>query len=84
MTLLASIVQLLYVIFVILILGRVILSFVNMDYYHPVRRTIYNLTDPILEPIRRILPPASGLDFSPMVALLLAYLLRTILLSIIL
>jgi YggT family protein len=65
-------------------IGRVILSFINLDYYHPVRRTVYNLTEPILEPIRRILPPASGLDFSPMVALLLAYLIRTVLLSILL
>ena len=84
MTFLVSIIQLLYIIFWVLILARFILSFVNLDYYHPVRRLVYNLTEPILEPIRRILPPSSGLDFSPMIALLLAYAIRAILFSILL
>lgn len=84
MTFLASIIQLLYILFWILILARFILSFVNLDYYHPVRRTVYSLTEPILAPIRRILPPASGLDFSPMIALLIAYAIRMLLFSILL
>jgi len=31
---------------------------------------LYQATEPILAPIRRVLPPAAGLDFSPMIAIL--------------
>jgi YggT family protein len=72
-------VNLLYWAFWLLILARVIISFTRMDPYHPVRRTVFDLTEPILAPIRRILPPTSGLDFSPLIALLLLELVRMLL-----
>lgn len=71
-----TLVNLLYWAFWLLILVRVILSFINMDPYHPVVRTVYQLTEPILAPIRRFMPPTVGLDFSPLIALLLLELLR--------
>ena len=33
--------------------------------------TIYQLTEPILAPIRRVIPPTSGIDWSPMIAMLI-------------
>ncbi len=76
---LVPIINALYWAFWLLILARVIISFTRMDPYHPIRRTVYELTEPILAPIRGILPPMSGLDFSPLIALLLLELVRMLL-----
>ncbi len=62
----------------IIIIGAII-SWVNPDPYHPVVRTINRLTEPVLKPIRRIIPPIGGLDFSPVVAIFLVYLIQIIL-----
>lgn len=51
------------------ILLQVILSWVNPQ--SPVSGVLNSLTQPLLAPIRRFLPTASGLDFSPLVALIL-------------
>ncbi len=59
----------------IIIIGAII-SWVNPDPYHPVVRTINRLTEPVLKPIRRIIPPIGGLDFSPVVAIFLVYLIQ--------
>ena len=45
-----------------------------------VYRFIGALTDPVLHPLRRALPPVGGLDFSPMVAIIMAEVLRGFLL----
>ena len=59
----------------IIIIGAII-SWVNPDPYHPVVKTINRLTEPVLKPIRRIIPPLGGLDFSPVVAIFLVYLIQ--------
>ena len=51
------------------IMLQVILSWVNP--HSPIAGVLNSLTRPILEPIQRILPMASGIDFSPIVALIL-------------
>lgn len=84
MGILVTFINLLYWAFWLLILARVIISFTRMDPYHPIRRTVFDLTEPILAPIRRILPPSSGLDFSPLIALLLLELVRMLLFQLIL
>jgi YggT family protein len=56
----------------ILILIRVLMSWIpNLSPYNPIVRLIYQLTDPILEPARRLIPPIGGLDLSPLIVLLL-------------
>jgi len=55
---------------VLIVFLSAILSFF-MDPYHPVRRGVDNLVQPLLDPIRRIIPPVGGLDFSPLVLILL-------------
>lgn len=84
MRIIVTFINLLYWAFWLLILARVILSFIQTNPYHPVRRIIYELTEPILAPIRRILPPTSGLDFSPLIALLLLELIRQVLFGLLL
>jgi uncharacterized protein YggT (Ycf19 family) len=52
---------------------------VKLPYYHPVIRGIEELADLIVRPIRRSFPTAGGgLDFAPMIALIILYILRAI------
>jgi YggT family protein len=56
------------------VLVRVILSWINPDPYHPAASLLYSLTEPLMRPAERLLPPIGGLDLSPvlvMVALVL-------------
>ncbi len=54
-----------------IVLGRVIVSWVNADPYNPIVRFIFEATEPILSRIRRILPMSmGGIDFSPMIMVL--------------
>lgn len=60
--------QLFNVIIWILII-RILLSwFPNVDWYRQPFKFLKNVADPILEPFRAIVPPISGIDFSPIVA----------------
>jgi YggT family protein len=47
---------------------RMFLSFLVRDWRNPLLRFLFDITEPILAPLRRIIPGAMGLDFSPMVA----------------
>jgi YggT family protein len=51
-----------------ILIGRIIISWVNADYGNPIVRFLYAATEPVLEPIRRRLPLfAGGFDLSPVV-----------------
>jgi YggT family protein len=51
-----------------ILIGRIIVSWVNADYSNPIVRFLYAATEPVLEPVRRRLPLfAGGLDLSPIV-----------------
>jgi len=61
----------------LLVLARVILSWVASPYSrNPVVQLIRGVTDPMLEPIRSILPRTGPFDFSPMVLILVLQLLK--------
>jgi YggT family protein len=62
-----------------ILLARVLISWVRVDPYHPVARFLYAVTDPILDPIKAILPQTGMIDFSPVVAVLIIMILQTIL-----
>lgn len=68
---LAEILRLLIYIFMFAIIIQVVLSWVNPGAYNPATVLIYRLTEPLLEPARRLIPPMGGLDFSPLVVLIL-------------
>jgi YggT family protein len=70
--------NLLYV-FIIVMLIRVIFSWVSPYPTNAVTRFAYRVTEPILAPVRRWLPPMSGIDLSPMVVMLGAYFLIIVL-----
>ena len=54
-----------------LLIARVVLSWTNPRGGGGLVAFIYQATEPILAPIRRVLPPTSGIDWSPLVAMLL-------------
>lgn len=72
----AAIVQLFFQLYSFVILARVLMSWVNIDPYSPVARTIYDLTEPVLAPVRNLMPAAGGLDFSPIIVLVLLQVLE--------
>ena len=55
----------------IAIFGRAILSWFNMDPRSPLIQILNAVTDPILEPIRNIMPKLGMIDLSPLIAILL-------------
>lgn len=78
-TLVSDVAQLL----ALLIIVRAVLSWIpSVDYGHPVIRAIIRVTDPILLPIRRLVPPLGGLDVTPIAALLLIQVARYLLINI--
>lgn len=62
-----------------LVLIRVIMSWVNPGVNNPFTMVIYQVTEPIMAPVRRIIPPMGGLDLSPLVLIIgLQFLIRAI------
>jgi YggT family protein len=55
----------------LLILARAIVSWIQVDRSHPIVKFIYDVTEPILAPIRNLLPQTGMMDFSPLIVLLL-------------
>lgn len=76
-----ELIELLLNIFLVAILIQVVFSwFGPQSGYHPAANLAYSLSEPLLEPMRRLIPPMSGLDFSPMLATVIIVLLKMILL----
>lgn len=67
-------------VFLFAILIQVILSWVNPGGYNPAANLIHSLTDPLLRPARRLIPPVGGLDLSPMLVMIGLVLLKMLLL----
>lgn len=59
----------------LVILGRVLMSWVDPQFTGPVGRFLYETTEPLLVPIRRILPQSGMFDFSPLLLLVVLGLL---------
>lgn len=50
------------------ILARILLTWVpNLDPYHPAMRLLHQVTEPVLEPARKLIPPIGMMDISPVV-----------------
>lgn len=75
---LIQLINFLQFILVLLVLVSVILSYF-MDPYHPIRRTLDRIVQPMLAPIRRVVPLVGMLDFSPLILIVLIQLIGNIL-----
>ena len=80
---LATFIDILFYVLWAAILGRVIISWINLKPDNPIVVLLYGITEPILAPIRRVLPSMGMLDLSPMVALIVMMILQRVLLSLI-
>ena len=63
----------------LVVLVAVILSWVPLDPRNPLVTITHSLIEPVLAPIRHVLPATGGLDLSPMVLLFALQLLKTLL-----
>jgi len=67
--------------FIWIVIASSLLSFF-VPPYHPVREALDRIVNPFLEPIRRILPMAGTLDFSPLILIIIVELISNLLISI--
>ena len=68
------------------ILGRVIMSWVTMfaptsSVVQTINEILHQMTEPVLGPLRRVIPPLGMFDLTPMIALILLMVIRNILIS---
>ena len=62
------------------IIGRAVISWVNADPYNPIVRFLFDVTEPLLSRIRRILPMNMGtIDFSPLILIMAIMFLQSFL-----
>ncbi|HEX7956506.1 MAG TPA: YggT family protein [Pyrinomonadaceae bacterium] len=64
-------------IYALLIVIRIVFSWGNVSYANRLMRFLVNATDPLLVPLRRVIPPLGVFDISALVALLLLWMLKT-------
>lgn len=66
-------------VFIFSIFVTVLLSWLNPGAYNPIVALLYKITEPVLKPFQRWVPPIGGMDLSPMVALLALQVLKMLL-----
>lgn len=79
-----QLVDLVFEVLVWMIIIRCVLSFVKHNPYQPVIRFVYDVTEWVMAPFRRIIPSAGGIDFSPIIAVLAVELVRRIVIRLLL
>lgn len=68
--------------YLLIVVARALVSWVGPDPWNPLVRFLYQVTDPILDRIRRVLPvSAGGIDFSPIVVMLAVVFLQQFLVN---
>ena len=78
----ADVVNILFMVLTIAVFIRVLLSWVpNIDPRNPGIAFLYGITEPILAPIRSIMPRTMMFDFSPMIAIFVLQAVRSVLLN---
>lgn len=80
MNLIVSVAYLLLQLYGLVLLARVLLSwFPTIDRSNPIIQFVYDITEPVLRPIRNMLPPTAGFDFSPLIVFLIIQVLTRLL-----
>jgi YggT family protein len=71
-----ELIELVFNVFIISIFIQAILSWINPGSYNPVSSLLGSLTEPLLRPARRLIPPISGFDLSPLAVIILLQVLK--------
>lgn len=74
-----QLVDLLLTVYIWIIIARAIISWVNPSPFHPVVRFLYRTTEPVLAPVRRIIPPIAGIDISPVIVIFIIFVIQNFL-----
>lgn len=69
-------VQIIFELYIIVIMLRVILQWAGVHYFNPVTQLVVKLTNPVLKPLRRIIPAWHGIDFAALILLLALELIK--------
>jgi YggT family protein len=73
----ASLLDMVIVVYIWVIIARALLSWVSPDPYNPIVKFLFRVTEPVLRPVRERLGAYQiGLDFSPMIVILVLYFLK--------
>ena len=75
----AELINLVFTIYLITLIAQAVLSWIGPGTYNPLTSLLYTLNEPVLRPIRRLIPVISGIDLSPLVALIAIQLLKILL-----
>lgn len=67
------------VLFIVVIVSVVLSYFLSP--YHPLRSNLDRIVEPLLNPIRRVVPPLGMIDFSPLILIILIQVVETLLIS---
>ncbi len=79
MNILFRFINLVFTLYSLAFILRALLPWFRVSYYHPVMRFLVQITEPLLAPLRRYIRPVGGIDFTPMVALLLLWFVEQLL-----
>jgi len=79
---LCKLIRTLFTLYTLALITRSLLPLLGVSYGHPVMRFLYEITEPLLYPIRRRLPMTGPLDLSPMVLILILWLIEQVLLMV--
>lgn len=78
----AEVINIILTIYMYVIIARAILSWVSPDPYNPIVQMLYKITEPVLNPLRRLIPMGKmGMDLSPMIAILIIFFLKRFLVA---
>ena len=64
----------------IVVLGRVLMSWINPRFEGAIAKFLYDTTEPLLSPIRRVLPSTGMIDLAPMILIMALLILMRVLL----
>ncbi len=68
-------------IYTFVLLARILMTWIpNLDPHHPVVQFLYQVTEPVLEPARKLIPPIGMIDISPIVVFIVLGILQDALL----
>ncbi len=76
-------VQTLFGLYILAVLLRFLLQWVRADFYNPVSQLVVKVTNPVLRPLRRVIPGVAGLDMAALVLILLLKLMELLLIGLI-
>ncbi|NDJ52195.1 MAG: YggT family protein [Chloroflexi bacterium] len=62
-----------------ILIARALISWFRVDPYSPIVRFLHDATEPVLAPIRSVVPPMGGLDLSILIAFILLFIIQSIL-----